>query len=155
MRSSCIMFNPFTPSYLHRLSHLWIWIHPLLQIGFQLKINNRIANSVDPDETTRYKLSHLDLLCLQRYLYWPVEMNRRLIKEEYLMIIMGYFFLFLHLNICYGISEIWFSFRDWFYWLILNVDKPIFERQYNPSYIEEPKINGYSNMYFSRPIPTN
>ena len=34
------------------------------------KINQRMANSVDPDETARYESSHLDLHCLQRYLYW-------------------------------------------------------------------------------------
>ena len=34
-----------------------------------------MANSVDPDETARYEPSHLDLRCLQRYLYWSVGMN--------------------------------------------------------------------------------
>ena len=28
-----------------------------------------MANNVDPDETTRYEPSHLDLHCLQNYLY--------------------------------------------------------------------------------------
>ena len=36
---------------------------------FQSKINNRIANSVDPDEMAHYEPSHLDLHCLQKYLY--------------------------------------------------------------------------------------
>ena len=31
-------------------------------------IINRMANSVDPDETTHYESSHLDLHCLHRYL---------------------------------------------------------------------------------------
>ena len=31
-----------------------------------------------------------------------VNCNRELVKEEYLVIIMGYFFLFLHKNICCG-----------------------------------------------------
>ena len=30
---------------------------------------NRMATRVDPDETARYELSHLDLHYLQRYLY--------------------------------------------------------------------------------------
>ena len=29
-----------------------------------------MANSVDPDETALYEPSHLDLLCLHRYLVW-------------------------------------------------------------------------------------
>ena len=36
-----------------------------------MKIKNRIANSVDPDETARYKPSHLDLHCLHMYWLWP------------------------------------------------------------------------------------
>ena len=39
--------------------HLWIWTHPLLQIGIHSKINNTMANSVDPDETAHYEPSHL------------------------------------------------------------------------------------------------
>ena len=35
--------------------------------GFQSKVNSRIANSVDPDETARHKQSHLGVHCLQRY----------------------------------------------------------------------------------------
>ena len=33
--------------------------------GLQSKINNRVANHVEPDERARYELSHLDLHCLQ------------------------------------------------------------------------------------------
>ena len=29
-----------------------------------------MVNSADPDETAHYKPSHLDLHCLQSYLYW-------------------------------------------------------------------------------------
>ena len=43
-----------------------------MRIGVQSKFNNRMANSVDPDETACYEQSHLDLHCLQRYLYWSV-----------------------------------------------------------------------------------
>ena len=40
-----------------------------------LKIKNRMANSVDPDETSRYVPSHLDLNCLHSYLFWSVRLN--------------------------------------------------------------------------------
>ena len=48
------------------------------KLGFQPKIKNRMANSVDPDETAHYELSHLALHCLHRYLYmyWSVGMKR-------------------------------------------------------------------------------
>ena len=36
--------------------------------GCLSNIKNRMANSVDPDEMACYKLSHLDLHCLQNYL---------------------------------------------------------------------------------------
>ena len=45
-------------------------------MGFSSKLNKKIANSVDPDETARYKLSHMDLHCLQRCLYWSVGRKR-------------------------------------------------------------------------------
>ena len=35
-----------------------------------------MANSVDPDEMACYEPSHLDLHCLQRYLYWSVWMKQ-------------------------------------------------------------------------------
>ena len=44
--------------------------------GFQSKINNRMANSVDPDEMAHYKPSRLGLHCLQKYQYWSVGMKR-------------------------------------------------------------------------------
>ena len=44
-------------SSISELSHL------LLESGSQSKINNRMANGTDADETAR----HLDLHCLQRY----------------------------------------------------------------------------------------
>ena len=34
-----------------------------------------MINSVDPDETARYEPSHLDLHCLQRYLYWSAGLR--------------------------------------------------------------------------------
>ena len=52
------------------------------KLGFQSKINKKKkANSVDPDETARYEPSHLDLHCLQGYLYWSVG-RKRLISGQ-------------------------------------------------------------------------
>ena len=48
----------------------------MLQIGFQSNISNSIANNEDPNETAHYELSHLDLHCLQRCLYWYIGMKR-------------------------------------------------------------------------------
>ena len=71
------LFNLLTPSpiFWHGFLHLWIWTHPLLQIGFWAQNNKRMADSADPDETTRYEPSHLDLHCLQRYLYWSAALK--------------------------------------------------------------------------------
>ena len=38
-----------------------------------------MVNSIDPDETAYFELSHLDLHCLRKYLYWSTvlkELNR-------------------------------------------------------------------------------
>ena len=53
----------------------WIWTFPLMQIGFQSKTTNWIANKVDPDETARYELSHLDLHYLHRDMFWSVGLK--------------------------------------------------------------------------------
>ena len=37
--------------------------------GFQSKLNNRMTINVDLDETARYEMSHLDVHCMQSYLY--------------------------------------------------------------------------------------
>ena len=34
-----------------------------------------MTNRVDPDETARYELSHLDLHCLHRFLVWSTWLN--------------------------------------------------------------------------------
>ena len=36
-----------------------------------------MANSVDPDEMAHYEPSHLDLHCLQKYLYWSIVMKEQ------------------------------------------------------------------------------
>ena len=40
-----------------------------------IKHKRRMANSVDPDETTHYKPSHLDLHCLDRHLSWSAGLE--------------------------------------------------------------------------------
>ena len=65
--------KPFIPEFLK-------WILPSLNLDFSTDANVRfsvlndnkirMANSVHPDETARYKLSHLDLHCLHRCLFW-------------------------------------------------------------------------------------
>ena len=76
----CVIFEVYSftlspPSSWNGLIHLRMWTHPLLQIGFQSRMNIRMANSVDPDGMTSYEPSHLDLHCLQRYQCWSVEMK--------------------------------------------------------------------------------
>ena len=34
-----------------------------------------MANSVDPDETAHFELSHLDLFCLQKYDTWSAGLR--------------------------------------------------------------------------------
>ena len=50
-------------SFCSGLFYSWIWTCPLMQIGVQYKIKNRMANNVDSDETAHYEPSHLDLNC--------------------------------------------------------------------------------------------
>ena len=49
--STKMSFNLFTTVSFWKLFHLWIQTYLLLQMGCHSKIKNRIANSVDPDET--------------------------------------------------------------------------------------------------------
>ena len=46
------------------------WTFPFLQIGMSVKNQNRMTNSVDPDEMAHHEPSHQDLHYLQRYLVW-------------------------------------------------------------------------------------
>ena len=43
---------------------------------YQLNIENRMANSVDPEEMDHYKHSHQDLHCLQKYLFCSAGLKR-------------------------------------------------------------------------------
>ena len=40
-----------------------ILAHTLLKKGCQSKVSNEMVNSIDPEETTRYQLSQLNLYC--------------------------------------------------------------------------------------------
>ena len=40
-----------------------------------VKNQNRMANSIDPDETAHYEPSHHNLHCLLRYLVWYAKMK--------------------------------------------------------------------------------
>ena len=42
---------------------------------FSLKLQNRMTNCVDPDETARYERSHQDLHCLHRCLFWSAGLK--------------------------------------------------------------------------------
>ena len=50
--------------------------------GFQSKINNRMAKSADPDEMARHEASHLDLHCLQRYMYWSAGIEGLIVTNS-------------------------------------------------------------------------
>ena len=50
------------------------------RVFFSLKIINRLANSVDPDETAHYEPSHLDLHCLHRHLYQSMGLKGLIVK---------------------------------------------------------------------------
>ena len=62
-------------SFWSGLFHLWIWSEPLFQIGVSIKNQNRMANSVDPDETAHYEPSHQDLRCLQKQMVWSAVLK--------------------------------------------------------------------------------
>ena len=48
----------------------------------QVKNQNRMANSVDPDET-----AHQDLHCLHRHLVWSVLLNGLTIRQSFWVIL--------------------------------------------------------------------
>ena len=77
----CVCFVPkaiifFT--FILILSPLSFWTLPYLNLdtsAFWSKINNRMAKSIDPDETARRDPSHQNLHCLQRYLLRSEELK--------------------------------------------------------------------------------
>ena len=59
---------------------LLIWTLPFLNFdlstdaeGFQSKIKNKTANSVDPDEMAHSEMSHLDLHYVDKYWFWSAR----------------------------------------------------------------------------------
>ena len=66
----CVCVNPFNPMFLLLFFFLPSvnWTCSLLQIGMSVKHHNRIANSVDPEDTANFELPHQSLYCLHRYL---------------------------------------------------------------------------------------
>ena len=52
------------------------WFGPFLSIGFILKIINKLANSVDPNETAHNEPSHLDLHKLHCFFLPVYKVNR-------------------------------------------------------------------------------
>ena len=47
----------------------------MLRIWMSVTNQNRMANSVDPDETAHYEPSHQDLHCLHRFLVWSAGLK--------------------------------------------------------------------------------
>ena len=72
---SLYALTPSPLSFWNGLFHLRIWTHPFMQVGIRGKISDKLANRVDHDEMA-HEQSHLDLHCLQRYLYWSVGMRK-------------------------------------------------------------------------------
>ena len=73
--SQIFSLNPFIPQFLKwTLPSLNLDMSTVAKKGFHSKIKkNRVANSVDPDETACYELSHLDLHCLHpQFLKWTL-----------------------------------------------------------------------------------
>ena len=65
-----------TLSLWSRLFHHWIWTRPLLQIGMSVKNQNRMANSVDPNETAHYScLIRTNTVCIG--IYCPFDITRK------------------------------------------------------------------------------
>ena len=102
-------FNLFTPKYLN-------WTVPSLNLdtfivanrGFSQKINNRMANSVDPDETARYEPSHLGLQCLQKYLYWSAGMKGMIARVHVCVRVClhDWICIITHVNVCIYINVV-------------------------------------------------
>ena len=65
----------FTPEFLKWTHPSLNWETSIVANRVSVKINNKMANSVDPDKMACYKLSHMDLHCLQRFLYWSAGMK--------------------------------------------------------------------------------
>ena len=56
-------------SFWNGLFNPWVWTCTLCKQEFQSKLKNRMANSIDPDETVHNEPSHQDLHYWSRYLF--------------------------------------------------------------------------------------
>ena len=85
--------NPFSELLKWTLPSLNLDMSTVSNRCFNVNIKNRMANSVDPDETAHDEPSHLDLHCLHRYLFCSARL-----KESNGGILIN-IFLFLHKNL--------------------------------------------------------
>ena len=69
----------------------------MFQIGVSVKNQNKMTDSVDPDETARNEPSDLDLHYLYRYLFWSVGMNGLRLELSGPVSFFFFFFFFLKL----------------------------------------------------------
>ena len=85
------LFSPFSPGFFCCF-FLCVWTSifefghiQYCKQGFPTKINNRMANSVDPDEMAHNEPSHPDLHCFQRYLFLVCRLKwlKRLFRLTY------------------------------------------------------------------------
>ena len=60
--------DPSTPEFMKRNFHHGLWTSPLLLVGMSIKNQNRMTNSIDPEEAAHDEPPNQDLHCLQRYL---------------------------------------------------------------------------------------
>ena len=58
-----------------------------------------MANSVDPDETAHYEPSHLDLHCLQKYLYWSAGMKALIDHCNFFIVIANFMYICRRCNV--------------------------------------------------------
>ena len=63
----------------------------MLQIRISVKNQNRMSNSVEPDETAHYEPSHQDLHCLHRHLVWYTGMEWLNINDILCIVVMSDF----------------------------------------------------------------
>ena len=69
-----VVVNSFHPKFKNLIFHQLTCLLLLLLLR-SVKNQNRIANSVDPDEMAHDKPSHQDLHCLHSYLVWPAGLK--------------------------------------------------------------------------------
>ena len=81
------------------------------------KIKYRMTKSVDPDETARYEPSHLNLHCLQGYLFWSTMLKGLWVKLET---------QWLHLRNIFGKGNIDLCFYFFYCTMVIILDSHVF-----------------------------